>query len=180
MKPRIFAAAVLLLLTACGSGSSSSTMTPTSPTNTNTTTATTGWKVTQRFVSVDGPDNCWVREQRARLGPAVFPDLPMTVVRSGSSITLESAFFQVNYAGTASGNDFTASGVKPLDGGGTPCKDGTSFQQLPGASNLTGSFSSDNQQLTATEVNSYRLTSGEPVTYTWAWQATRQVSAAAR
>ncbi|HYT67492.1 MAG TPA: hypothetical protein VEL51_13780 [Vicinamibacterales bacterium] len=97
----------------------------------------------------------------------------MTIDRSGGSITLQSSFFAVNYAGTISGPDFSASGTQPLEGGGRPCRDGTSFQQLPGASNLTGSFSSDDRTMTATEINSYRLTTGEAVTYTWAWQATR-------
>ncbi|MEO5739209.1 MAG: hypothetical protein ABIS29_01260 [Vicinamibacterales bacterium] len=45
---------------------------------------------------------------------------------------------------------------------------------MPGASSLSGRFSADDRLLTATEVNSYRLTSGETVTYTWEWQATRQ------
>jgi predicted phage tail protein len=131
------------------------------------------WRVTQRFVSVSGPDNCWVREQRARLTGAVFPDLPMTITRSGGSISLESAFFQVNYAGTITGSQFSASGG-PLEGGGTPCQDGTSFQQRPGVSNLSGNFSGGDQLLTASEVNSYVLTSGELVTYVWGWEATRQ------
>ena len=41
-------------------------------------------------------------------------------------------------------------------------------------SDLYGRFSADDQTMTATEVNSYRLTSGEPVTYRWDWQATRR------
>ena len=68
----------------------------------------------------------------------------------------------------------SAAGVKPLGGGGKPCEDGTSFQQMAGESNLSGRFSADDQSLSASEVNSYRLTTGEPVTYTWDWQATRQ------
>jgi hypothetical protein len=98
----------------------------------------------------------------------------MAVTRSAGTIKLEGDFFQVNYAGTTSGSDFSATGAQPLEGGGRPCQDGTSFQQAPGVSSLSGRFSADNQQLTATEVNSYRLTSGEPVTYTWDWQATRR------
>jgi len=137
-------------------------------------TSVTNWNVTQRFVSVTGADNCWVREQWARWTGAVFPDLPMTVTRSGGSVNLDGEFFDVNYAGTSSGNDFTATGVRPLAGGGRPCEDGTFFEQRPGVSNLTGRFSADNQELTATEVNSYVLTSGEPVTYVWAWQARRR------
>jgi hypothetical protein len=169
MRPQIFSLAILLILTACGDGSPSPTQ-PSSPTG----AATTEWLVTQRFVSVSGPDNCWVREQRARWAPAIFPDLPMSVTRSGRSITVEGDFFQVNYAGSLSGREFSASGVRPLNGGGTPCQDGTSFQQLPGTSALSGLFAADDQAMTATEVNSYRLTSGEPVIYTWDWQARRR------
>ncbi len=60
-----------------------------------------------------------------------------------------------------------------LGGCGDSCPDGTVVQQLPGASTLSGQFSVDDRLLTAREVNSYRLVSGETVTYTWEWQATR-------
>jgi hypothetical protein len=60
-----------------------------------------------------------------------------------------------------------------LGGCGDSCPDGTVVQQLPGASTLSGQFSADDRLLTAREVNSYRLVSGETVTYTWEWQATR-------
>ena len=136
--------------------------------------AATNWNVTQRFVSVAGPDNCWVREQRQRLTGVVFADLPMAVTRSNGVISLESAYFQVNYRGTYTGTTLTASGVGPLIGGGRPCQDGSSFIQMAGASALSGSFSADDQGATLTEVNAYRLTTGELVTYTWAWQATRR------
>ena len=170
MKTQSWILAVALMLTACGRGSSSATQPSLTP---PASSSMTEWKVTQRFVSVSGPDNCWVREQRERWTGAVFPDLPMSVNRSIGSITLEGDFFQVNYRGTLIGTGFSASGG-PLGGGGRPCRDGTSFQQMPGVSNLSGRFSADDQSLTATEVNSYRLTSGEPVTYTWEWQATRR------
>lgn len=175
MKAQILTLIVALSLSACGGSS------PTSPTTTQISTVTppalspvTDWNVTQRFVSVIGPDNCWVREQRERWTGAVFPDIPAVITRSGGSIRLESEFFQVNYVGTVSGSEFSASGGAPLEGGGRPCRDGTSFQQMPGISNLSGRFSADDQMLTATEVNSYRLTSGEPVVYTWDWQVTRR------
>ena len=134
----------------------------------------TNWIVTQRFVSVSGPDNCWVREQRQRLTGVVFADLPMAVTRSNGAIRLDGSFFQVNYRGTYTGTEVTASGVAPLEGGGRRCQDGTSFTQMAGASALSGSFSADDQRATLTEVNSYRLTTGELVTYTWDWQATRR------
>lgn len=165
-----------LMCAACGGGSSS----PVAPSSTATPTPApptaspaTEWRVTQSFASVTGPDNCWVRAQRTRLTGLVFPNLPMSIIRSDDSIRLESDFFQVNYAGTVSGDEFSASGAGPLEGGGTTC-DGTSHQQRPGVSKLSGSFSADGQRLTAAEVNSYVLTSGETVTYTWDWQATRR------
>ena len=95
----------------------------------------------------------------------------MGVTRSGGSVSLQSGFFPGNYVGTLSGSEFSAKLDKPLEGGGTVC-DGTSFNQMPGVSNLTGRFSTDDQ-LTATAVNTYLLTSGEAVSYTWDWQARR-------
>src|SRR5687767_10285921 len=131
--------AVALMLTACSGDSPA----PTAPSSSRSPAPSpapapspngdlTEWRVTQRFASVTGPDNCWVRAQRIRLTGASFPDLPMTVTRAGDSITLESSFFQVNYRGTTSGNDFAASGGRPLEGGGEPCEDGRSIQQMPG------------------------------------------------
>ena len=173
MNAQISTLAVALIVTACG-GDGSSSPTLSSPTAPSASSPAVNWSVTQRFVSVSGPDNCWVREQRQRLMGVTFSDLPMAVTRSGGSISLESTFFQVNYAGTVTGSEFSATGARPLEGGGRPCQDGTSFTQVPGVSNLSGRFSADDQRLTATEVNSYHLTSGEPVTYTWDWQATRR------
>lgn len=174
MKVHVWTLAAALLFTACGGGSASPTapITPLTPTP-SPSGAKSEWAVTQRFVSVDGPDNCWVRSQRAKLTSAVFPNLPMTVTRSGDSITLEGSFFQVNYAGTLSGREFSTTGSKPLEGGGATC-DGITYLQRPGVSKLSGSFSESDQLLTAREVNSYLLTSGEAVTYTWDWQATRK------
>ena len=174
---------------ACGTDSSSPTLTssptapspPPAPTPTPTPTPTppqpssstlSAWKVTQSFVSVTGPDNCWVREQRQRWTGAVFSNLEMTVTRSEGSIKLESVWFQVNYQGTFAGSAFSASGG-PLSGGGSPCQDGTLFQQMPGVSNLSGTFSADDREMTATESNAYVLTTGDAVTYTWSWQARR-------
>ena len=76
------------------------------------------------------------------------------------AISVEGEFFATNYAGTISGSEFSASGVRPLQGGGRPCQDGTSFQQLAGVSNLSGRFAADDQSLTATEVNPCSLSVG--------------------
>lgn len=175
MKAQILTLAVALSLAACG-GSSPGAPAPTpNPTLTPTPTptpSTTNWSVTQRFGSVTGPDNCWVNEQRVRWTPAVFPNLPMTVTRAETSVTFKGDFFQVNFTGTMSGSEFSATGDKPLAAGGGGCQNGTAFPQLAGVSKLTGRFSSDTV-MTASEVNTYPLASGGTVTYTWEWQATR-------
>src|SRR5687768_11800506 len=179
MRGRFWTVAITLLLPACGGGSSSpapsSPTAPSSPAPPAPSSTVTNWEVTQTFVSVDGPDNCWVRSQRQRLTGAVFPRLPMTVTRSDGVIRLDGSFFQVNYVGTYAGTELTASGVAPLTGGAAAaCPDGTVVTQMAGASALTGRFSADDQQSTLTETNSYRLMTGELVTYTWDWQATRR------
>jgi len=86
MKSAVLILPIALLVVACG-GKSSSPVQASSVTQTSSPPAVPGWQVTQRFVSVEGPDNCWVREQRQRLTGAVFPNLPMTVTRSTDTIT---------------------------------------------------------------------------------------------
>ena len=162
MRAHLCTLAVAVTMAACGGGASSpSSPTPT-PMATPAPSGASSWLVTQRFVSVTGPDNCWVSEQRARWAPAVFPDLPMTVTRTNAAIAIKGDFFAVNYAGTVSGMEFSATGVAPLEGGGGGCKDGSSFPQQPGVSSLSGRFPSD-QLVTATEVNTYVLVSGGTV-----------------
>lgn len=102
----------------------------------------------------------------------VFSNLQMIVTRADASVTFKSDFFQVNFAGTMSGSEFTADGERALPGGGNGCQNGTSFPQLPGVSKLTGRFSSDTV-MTASEVNTYPLAAGGTVKYTCEWQATR-------
>ena len=163
------------LTVACGGGTSPTPGTPTTPTPPGGSPSGTNWMLTQRFESVTGPDNCWVRRQRESLTGVAFSALDMTVDRSSGSITVKSQWF-VEDAGTLNGSEFTAQQVKPLDAtGGMTCPDGMTVNQLPGGvSNLSGRFSADDQLLTASEVNSYRLATGEPVIYTWEWRATRR------
>jgi hypothetical protein len=176
---RILMLVIALFVTACGSSPSPTgpSATASSPVGSSTLPAAslgTKWSGAQRFVSVSGPDNCWVREQRQRLTGSQWPDLPITITRSAGSISVESEYWPVKYVGSAAGSEFSAPGSGPLGGGGRPCQDGTSFQQMPGVSVLSGRFSADDRLMTATEVNSYPLTSGEVVTYTWEWQLRRE------
>src|SRR5215212_10931701 len=112
-----------VLVAACG-GSPSPTRS--SPVVSSTTTASpstpvasaiTNWNGAQRFLSVTGPDNCWVREQREWLTPSRWPDLPIKITRSAGSITVESEYWAVRYVGKADGSEFSATGTEPLEGG---------------------------------------------------------------
>jgi hypothetical protein len=142
----------------------------------------TTWKITQRFVSVVGPDNCWVREQRARLTGAIFTDLPGTVDHSSRSIGIQGPLFEIYFSGEFYESQFSTSSGPPLQGAERlrrilfePCQDGTSVQQAGrSTSRLSGQFSPDNQVMTGTEVNTYFLTTGEVVNYRWEWHGTRQ------
>ena len=169
-----------LIVSACGGGSASTSQplptapTPAPPPSPAPSPDVTQWRVTQSFVSVVGPEHCWISEQRARLTGAVFANLPMTVTRSGGTIKLDGSFFQVNYTGTVSQTGFSAAGNAGLTGAVGTCRDGTPYSQVPGVSSLSGNFDSNDQLMTAAEVNSYHMSTGEPVTYTWGWQATRQ------
>ena len=108
------------LTVACGGGTSPTPGTPTAPTTPTQpggSSSGTSWTLTQRFASVTGPDNCWVRKQRESLTGVGFSGLDMTVERSSGSITLKSQWF-VEYVGTMNGSEFTAQQVKPLEGSG--------------------------------------------------------------
>ena len=108
MRRLILTVATAVSLAACGDSSSPTTPSP--------SMVTTEWVVTQRFVSVTGPDDCWVRQQRATWTPAVFTDLPMTVTRDARSIMIKGDFFQVNYEGIVRADAFLPNRTVPLTG----------------------------------------------------------------
>jgi hypothetical protein len=140
------------------------------------TGAVTSWNLTHRFVSVTGPDNCWVREQRERLTTtwAVVPNQPMRVTRENAAIAIDAQFeigTPYTFVGTVNGDEVSATDDRA--GAVGTCSDGSRFEQRPGVASLSGRFSADGRELTATVVNSYQLTSGGEVKYTWNWVATR-------
>jgi hypothetical protein len=163
--------ALAILVASCGGNASSPTQ-PTLELTSPSSSNATKWNITHTFASVDGPDNCWIRLQRQRLTGVVFSNLDATITRTNGTIRVDSPWFQT-YTGTYSGRDFTAAGSEALPGGGTTC-DGASFLQMPGISNLSGQLAEGDNSFTGAEVNSYRLTTGELVTYTWAWTGTRR------
>jgi hypothetical protein len=118
-----------------------------------------------------------VKERSVELTGTTFSDVPTTINRSGSSLTISSGLFSsfyglVSFAGTVAGSDFTATAALPS--GGLTCQDGTVFQQQAGTARATGSFSTDGRQLTATDVHVYPLVSGGEMHYTWTWMGTRR------
>ena len=188
LRTQVVVLALAFTVIGCGSSSSPTQPTPNpsssapapaptpapAPSPSPTPPGTTSWMITHRFASVEGPDSCWVRFQRQRLTGVVFSGLDATITRLEGSIRFRSPWFQ-DYVGTYSGSDFSTEAVTPLEGGGGQCPEGgPATPQLPGTSRLTGRFADDDRSLTGNEVNSYRLTTGELVTYTWAWTGTRQ------
>jgi hypothetical protein len=132
-----------------------------------------------RFVSVTGPDNCLVKERSIELAGTAFSSVPTSIVRSGSSLTINSSLFAEffgapSFVGTVTGPDFTVTAA-PLGSGRTwTCQDGTVLRQQVGTARVTGSFSTDGRELTATDVHGYPLESGGQVDYNWTWAGTRQ------
>ena len=129
-----------------------------------------------KFVSVTSPVECLVTERTVELQKTAFSNGPTTIKRSGNSLTIISNlfgnFFGVSFAGTVTGSDFTATGA--LSGGDWSCQNGTVIRHQPGTARAVGSFSSDGHQLTATDVHTFPLPSGEKDDYTWTWAGTRQ------
>jgi hypothetical protein len=90
------------------------------------------------------------------------------------SSSLFSDFFGIStITGTVVGADFTATGTVGSDRSWT-CPDGTMARQQSGTARITGSFSTDAQQLTATDVHVYPLASGGQMNYNWSWTGTRK------
>jgi len=140
------------------------------------TGSATSWNLTHRFVSVTGPDNCWVREQRERLTStwAVVANQPMSVTRENAAIGIDAEFeigTPYTFVGTVNGAAVSATDDRPAGGGA--CRDGSQFEQRSGVANLAGRFTANDREFTGTVVNSYQLTSGGEVKYTWDWNATR-------
>ena len=158
MKAQLLTLTVALTLASCGGSSSPISPAPT-PTPTPTPTPSTGNELA-RYATLwlrDGTGQLLGQRAADTLDASGFPNLPMTVTRAEASITFKGDFFQVNFTGTMSGSEFSATGDKPLEGGGGTCQNGGGFfPQLPGVSTLTGRFSSDTV-MTASEVNTYPL-----------------------
>lgn len=168
-----------LLVAGCGSGSS---VPPTAPTSTASPApvpprpdpglvAGERWNLTTTLTSLSGPEVCWA--PRTNIGRSI--DWLMAIQRSGQSIHLlydvrNYPSDHVEHVGTVVANDFTASSESWP--GSFMCGEARSDYRFE--ANVSGRFSADGRTLTAAEVWSYRLTSGETVSFHFDWNATKQ------
>jgi hypothetical protein len=172
---------VTLAVTACDGGYSVSPTGPAPPVSTDTRpdppqVRGDRWNLTtiQRAVTGPGSKICWRNADGTRI------EWRMAVQRSGQSVSFlydvdNWPLDHVELKGMIEGEQFTASadrigddGSEPWTGG-FPCG-GTQVKFLFEAE-VSGQFSASGQALTATEVMTYRLTSGEVVSITHNWVA---------
>lgn len=169
------AAALMLVTCACGGS------TPSAPAQSVTSpqSEAQGWSLNLQLVSITGDSSCLVSLRLAELTGTAFSNVTTTIERSGSSLKISSPLFRDFFGfstaimGTVMGSDFTASGAIPGEGAWT-CPDGAEVRQRSGTARITGSFSTDGQQLAATDVHTYPLESGGQMNYTWSWVGTRK------
>jgi hypothetical protein len=103
----------------------------------------------------------------------------MAIQRSGESMVLiydvaDVAEGLTQYAGTGAGKEFTAARTTGNGDARIFCSGGQTFDAHTDGSHVSGRFSDDGRTLTATEVGSYRLMSGEALTFRSDWTASRQ------
>jgi hypothetical protein len=103
----------------------------------------------------------------------------LAIQRSGESMVLVYDVGNVGdgltqYAGTSVGKGFTAVRATGNGDGRIFCSGGQAFGARSDPSQVSGRFSDDGRTLTATEVGSYHLASGETLTFQSDWTASRQ------
>jgi hypothetical protein len=123
------------------------------------------WNLTVEVIGATGPDICFHRPI-AFVG-TVF-HTTFTLLRNGNSVTFvpPDPIDSDTYTGTVNGANFTATSPSGR-GGNEMCGYGSQ------GFSLSGSFSEDGNQLIATEVWLLTLGSGEAVTSTFRWSASR-------
>jgi hypothetical protein len=103
----------------------------------------------------------------------------MAIQRSGESMALiydvgDVAEGLTQYVGTAVGKEFTAARATGNGNLRIFCSGGQTFDARSEPSQVSGRFSDDGRVLTATEVGSIRLMSGETFTFRSDWTGSRQ------
>jgi streptogramin lyase len=119
------------------------------------------WNLTVQVIAANGPGICLYRPSMGMVFHTTFE-----LRRSGNSVSFvfEDPIDWESYTATVNGANFTATSPT-VDSGGGMC---VHYKQT---SSLSGSFSADGNHLTATEVWSLTLDSGEVVTTTFRWSA---------
>ena len=122
-----------------------------------------------------GPDQC-VRDYAAKL--PVVSDWLLTLARSGDSLHLFASDisdpeYSQEYTATVAGADFSGSGTT-IPSGYFKCGQSGRDDVYRGEDHLAGRFSADGNTLTADQELVFQLTSGNVITYHFAWTATRQ------
>jgi hypothetical protein len=135
------------------------------------------WSLTVVFKSVSGSPAACVSKYSEHLGQSY--DWLMAIQRSGESMALvydvgDVAEGLTQYAGTAVGKDFTAARATGNGNLRIFCSGEQTFDARSEPSQVSGRFSDDGRVLTATEVGSIRLMSGETFTFRSDWTGSRQ------
>jgi len=175
--------AVLLLISASACSGGNSTAIPTAPTSSVAPApvpaqiAGERWSLTVVFKSVSGSPAACVAKYSEYLGLSY--DWLMAIQRSGESMALiydvdNVAEGLTQYAATAVGKEFTATRATGNGNLRIFCSGGQTFDARSEPSQVSGRFSDDGRVLTATELGSIRLMSGETFIFRSDWTASRQ------
>jgi hypothetical protein len=124
------------------------------------------WRVTATLATVTGPRACFDGRDQLGTSTRVF----LFVRREGSTIDLvhEPGGWDLELAGTMSGDGFTASGGWPLAPAACDVSMHYAFEM-----HVSGRFSADGSTMTATETSTYRLSDGRTIVQTSNWVGVR-------
>jgi hypothetical protein len=172
---RMLAGSVLLVTALGMAACNSHSLSPTAPTSAQSpapgpTVTSERWNLTATLRSITGPEACVSDAARSTIGQP-FSWL-ITIQRSGESIHLSVAEADDpsdrlgEYDGTVVDGVLTAA-IKSLSGQ-------TSCGHVHAESYVSGRFSGDGRVLTAENVNSFQLSSGETLLAYYDWSASRQ------
>ncbi|HSC27521.1 MAG TPA: hypothetical protein VLD67_09615 [Vicinamibacterales bacterium] len=120
------------------------------------------WNLTTVLTSVTGPDNCFTRQQRRRIGAST--EWLLSVTRGASSLHLlydvrNWPLDHAEYDAAINGDDFAGSSDS-MPVSFPACPDGTVLTGS-GDGMVSGRFTPDGHEITAQEVWIYRFSSGE-------------------
>ena len=124
------------------------------------------WTLTSTYIGHSGPIACIPPFDGIPRNPF---DSVLLIQRSNDTIQLRTE--HDHYVGIVVGNEFSA--TESYDSGETwQCGEARIHFRTEGR--VSGRFSDDGRALTAEDVASFRLDSGETINRRWSWSATRQ------